>query len=336
MRNIKAAFITILFVLAVIFSCFSGCGEEIYDLAKLANEGIPIASVLVDDGTTYYYAVITDGDEYLKVIPLTGYSPIGTFDMTVDNKGNFHIYNNSNIYTYKRDGSYSVSSAFNYVYGIAAGNDTVYALVEIGASIYYIYRYDSDTGQWMDTGIDPSSFFGAMLLQNSLVRDNATGSVYCGVYDGTSTSTFYSIPGMEVLGTVSGDSGSFYSVYNNEGFVLSSTNTLYSTQRGTLASVGTVSVFTVMDSDNIFYGDGTSVIYRYNTIKGLTSKTVSLPHASGANIVALDDFRIIVGEVGSATCDILLYNYDTNMIERTIYSYPNGGIYGARFLRVYR
>ena len=138
------------------------------------------------------------------------------------------------------------------------------------------------------------------------------------------------------MGTVSGDNTSFYSVYNNEGFVLSLTNTLYSTQRGTLASVGTVSVFTVMDSDNIFYGDGTNTIFRYNTIKGLTSKTVSLPHASSANIVAMDDSRIIVGEYGPTTCDIVLYNYDTDMIERTIYSYSTTAATGAEFLRVYR
>ncbi|HQO03809.1 MAG TPA: hypothetical protein PLI62_16220 [Spirochaetota bacterium] len=337
MRNIKAAFITILFAFAVMFSCFSGCGEEIYDLAKMANEGIPIASVLIYDSTSYS-AVITDGDEYLKVIPLTGYSESGYYDMTVDTRGNFHVCNNTTIYTYKRDGSYSVSSAFNYVYGIAAGNDSVYALVANPAQTYFIYRYNSDTGQWTDTGIDISAFNGNVLVNRCLIRDNATGNVYFARWDLSVTSTFYRVPNMEVMGTLPSDgSGSdCYAVYNNEGFSMNATPALYSTLRGTLATGILEFPFSVMDSDNIFFGEEGSTIYRYNTIKGLTSKNVYLPHSTGARIVPLDGSRIIVGEFNSTTCDILLYNYDTDAIERTIYSYPNLGAYGALYLRVYR
>ena len=332
MRNIKAASITLLLSFAVIFSCFSGCGEEIYDLTKLANEGIPIASVLIYDGTTHY-AVITDGGEYLKVITLTGYTQGATTDMTVDTRGNFHIYNDSTIYTYKRDGSYSVSSAFTNIYGIATGNNTVYAMVDIGGT-YYIYSYNSNTSQWSDTGTNLASITQSFIF-NCLARDNASGNAYITNFV-TDTSTYYSIPSLEMLGSVSCDNGAFYSVYNHEGFVFSPTYGIYSTERGFLASLVVGLHFTVMNSDNIFIGDGSNTIFRYNTVKGLTSKTVSLPHSASAYFVPLDGSRIIVGEYGATTCDIVLYNYDTDMIERTIYSYPNTGATGALFLRVYR
>jgi hypothetical protein len=334
MRNIKAAFITILFAFAVMFSCFSGCGEEIYDLAKLANEGIPFVSVLIYDSTSYS-AVITDGDEYLKVIPLTGYTESGYYDLTVDTRGNFHVCNDTTIYTYKRDGSYSISSSFTFVYGLAAGNGTVYALVDVGGT-YYIYSYNSDTGQWTDTGIDLSAFTGT-LLTRCLIRDNATGNIYFAAYnDGTFTTTFYRIPGMEVMGTVSSDANDFYAVYNNEGFTINTTYGLLSTLRGTIDAGAVNFPFSVMDSDNIFYGNETSTIHRYNTVKGITSKNVPLPHSTNARIVPLDGSRIIVGEFTSSTCDIFLYNYDTEEIERTIYSFPNLGAYGVMLLRVYR
>lgn len=333
MRNIKAASITLLLSFAVIFSCFSGCGEEIYDLAKLANEGIPIASILIFDGTSHF-AVITDGNDYFKVISLTGFTTPGTSGMTVDNRGCFHVYNVTNIYTYKRDGTYSISDTFTNVYGIAAGNDKVYAMVFISPN-YYIYQYDTDTGQWTNSGIDLSATSGNFLL-NCLVRDNATGNVYL-ADNNDPIATFYRLPGLEILGSASGENTSFYSVYENEGFVFSGTYGICSTQRGTLATPAFSLLFTVMDSNNIFYGDLTGTIFRYNSVMGLTSKSVSFPHApTQIIIIALDDSRIIMSEYGATTCDIILYNYDTEEIIKTIYSFTTPGSGGAVWDSVYR
>ncbi|HQO03807.1 MAG TPA: hypothetical protein PLI62_16210 [Spirochaetota bacterium] len=337
MRNIKTAFITILLAFTVMFTCFSGCGEGIYDLAKLANEGIPIASVLIFDDANFY-AVITDGDEYLKVVTLTGYSTAGIQGMTVDSRGCFHIYNGSNIYTYKMDGSYSISTTFNNILGIAAGNGTVYAVVT-NAGINYLYSYNSDTGQWADTGADLASIFGAYTpLSNCLTRDNATGQVYCAAYDSTSyQSVMYRVPGFDVTGSISNDNETSFAVCNGEGFVLSGTYGLASSQRGIMATTGTgLSLLFVMDNNNVFYTLGTALLYRYNSGEGVTSKTIALPHSTTSLPIPLDGNRIIVAESASTTCDILLCDYNTGEVIKTIYSYNSPSSSGALWGSVYR
>jgi hypothetical protein len=92
-----------------------------------------------------------------------------------------------------------------------------------------------------------------------------------------------------------------------------------------------------MDSNNIFYGDLTGKIFRYNSVNGLTYKSVSFPHSPLAiRITALDDSRIIMSEYGATTCDIILYDYDTEEIIKTIYSYTTPGTGGAIWDSVYR
>lgn len=336
MRNIKTAFITILLAFTVMFTCFSGCGEGIYDLAKLANEGIPIASVLIFDDTNFY-AVITDGNDYLKVVTLTGYSTAGVQGMTVDSRGCFHIYNGSNIYTYKMDGSYSISTTFNNILGIAAGNGTVYAVVT-NAGINYLYSYNSDTGQWVDTGTDLASIIGTYtLLNNCLTRDNATGQVYCATYDSTSAQTFmYSIPGLDVRGSISNDGEISFAVYNGEGYVFSITHGLASSERGILATGSGLSLLFVMDNNNVFYTLGTVLLYRYNRNEGLTSKTIALPHSTISLPIPLDGNRIIIAETASTSCDILLCDYTNGEVIKTIYSYTSPSSTGALWGSVYR
>lgn len=319
------------------FTCFSGCGEGIYDLAGLANEGIPIASVLIFDDTNYY-AVITDGNDYHKVILLTGFSTASTVKMTIDPKGNFHIANDSTIFTYKNDGSYSTSTAFNAVLGIAAGNGTVYAVVT-NAGINYLYTYDSGTGQWTDTGTDLTSIFGTYtLLNNCLTRDNATGQVYCAAYDSSSyQSVMYRVPGFDVTGSISNDNETSFAVYNGEGYILSMAYGLASSQRGILATTGTgLSILFVMDNNNVFYTLGAALLYRYNRDEGLTSKTVTLPHSTTSLPIPLDGNRIIIAESASTTCDILLCDYNTGEVIKTIYSYTTPSSNGALWGSVYR
>jgi hypothetical protein len=253
--------------------------------------------------------------------------------MTVDYRGCFHVHNETNIYTYKSDGSYSISNTFTKVYGIAAGNDTVYALVNTMA-LFYLYQYNKDTGQWTDSGINISSITGTFRTY-CLFRDNATEDVFLAELIDPIT-TFYRIPGLGILGIASGDNTSFYSAYSNEGFTFSNGYGLCSTQRGTLALPPTSFIFTAMDSDNIFWGDGASTIYRYNSNNGLTSKTVSLPHAAIARIIPLDGSRVIVSEDNAVTCDIFLYDYNTGEVIKTLYSYTTNGSGGARWASVYR
>ncbi len=297
--------------------CVTGCGDEIFDLADQANEGIVIGAALVNDGVNTS-VILTDGEDYYRQInaDIMGI-PSGTEKLCLDRKGRIHIATSTVIYTYSpEDKQWYTSTTFATVTNVAAGRDEVYALVYTGNN--YIYRFDRDSGnQWVDTGINISSF--ANLL--SIERDSATGNVFLENFD--IDATIYRLPDLAPFGTVTGlgAAPTYFAVYNNEEFVFSS-GYLYSSLRGQM-TFGLVSAnpLLVVDQSNIFYCQltaGSYNIYRHNNIDAFVSIYIS--DSQPIKIADMGEGKLIAG-VSGTTADkngLFFFDYKNKVITKKI------------------
>ncbi|HON79918.1 MAG TPA: hypothetical protein PK544_15615 [Spirochaetota bacterium] len=317
MFSLNKLVINVLLVLSISIPLFTGCGDEIFDLAEQANEGIVIGAALVNDGVTTS-VILTDGEDYYRQInaDIMGL-PSGGEKLCLDRKGRIHIATSTMIYTYSpEDKQWYISTAFSSVNNVVAGKDEVYALVYSGMN--YIYRFDRDSGnQWVDTGINISSF--ASIL--SIERDTATGNVFLENYN-AGTATMYRLPDLTPFGAVTSlvAAPTNFSVYNNEELVFSNTN-LYSSIRGQMTSGGSsTGPIIIADSSNIFYAAtmAGSDIYQYNNVDAFVSIYTTDPVP--VKIANMGEGMIIVG-VNSATADkngLFFFDYKNKVITKKI------------------
>jgi len=320
MKHITSFVIYLQLCILALTASITGCGDEIFDLAEQANEGIVIGAALVYDGVSSH-VIFTDGKGYFRTITVDGMAPpSGGEKICLDSKGRIHIIDiTPSIFSYSPEDRQWYISPGDYI-SIASGNGEVYSIINAGS--YYVYRFDRDSGnQWINSGIDITGF--TIPPTPLLARDPVTGNVFIEDYPGIDAH-LYRLPDLSPFGLTNMPSvPACFAMYNNEAFYMSGDH-LYSSLRGqmTVAALTTVTDLIVVDSNTIFavVDGGACKIHRYD--KSISDWTLSYDFSvsSGAlNVAVMGNGKLLVGMYGALPPEVnglYMFDYNTNILTR--------------------
>lgn len=315
-KHIAKIIIYIHFCILALTVCITGCGEDIYDLAKRANDGITIGAALAYDGGVPC-VILTDGEDYYRQIDASIIVSIsGTENLCIDSRGRIHIGKGTTIYTYSFEDKQWYTSTFDSVTSIASGNGEVYALVTV-IGTNYIYRFSREDGnQWVDSGI---VLLPTVSSPHSIARDPVTGNLFISNWV-LSTATVYKLTELSPFGSapVTNTQDNF-AVYNNEAF-FTDVEELYSSfwgQMTTTTGIGSKS-FAVADQENIFLSaiNINIELYRFNNVN-LWELIYTSPATAGImHITSMGNGTLLVGISGATPSEYNgLYIFDCNTRE---------------------
>ncbi len=331
MRVMKTGAIIFMGILLAAVAGLSACGEELYDDAKRALDGYPVAAVLVyDNGSAKI--IITDGGDYFREIGVytMAAAPTVTLPVLMHRSGALFVAEGSRVHVNTGRGWIVTEPVLETpVLGLASNGDGVMAL---SGTILCEFQDDGSTSwrQEMNLSTVIVSPYTAQTITNVGNREDAII-----VASDTGSVALYSSGDMATpLVTLPVPVATFFD--ENDGIYYAGGGTTLMTSSGKVYSSATLTInsFAVLDRSTLFAGghDTAPASYVYRLNPDTVSYEQYQPLASSAATVflgALDRNRLIVGLRDSADNGIFIFDYVTKST-RKIYS---SAVYGLHVMR---
>jgi len=327
----KTSAIIVMGIILAAFAGFSACGEELYDDAKRALDGYPMAAVLVyDSGSTKI--IITDGgDDFREIGVYTmAAAPTVTLPVLLHRSGTLFVAEGSRVHVNTGSGWMVTEPVLeSMVQGLASNGDGVMALSGTILSEFL----DNGSTPWRQemnlSTVIFSPYFAQTITnigdrEDTIIVASDTGNV--ALYSSRDTAT--------PLVTLPVPVATFFDEKDGIYYAGGGTTLITSSGKIYTSAILTINSFAVIDRSTIFAGgyDTAPASYIYRLNPDTLSYEQYQPLASSAATVflgALDRNRLVVGLRDSADNGIFIFDYVTKS-KRKIYS---SAVYGLHVMR---